>query len=112
MFHSCCLQGELPAGSADGQQIPVGGSIKLDHLGPTIGTPLFIQNFERATCRRAHARKLWYQWHRRVSSARVDCAVSEDGQIKRIQNWDKLTKSEQDTAWRRIQKRNTVRSCS
>ena len=34
--------------------------------------------------------------------------VTEDGELKRIQNWDKLSKQEQDTAWRRLQKRNTV----
>eukprot|EP00892_Ulva_mutabilis_P001120 jgi/Ulvmu1/11008/UM007_0188.1 len=35
--------------------------------------------------------------------------VAEDGELRRIQNWDKLTKAEQETAWRRIQKRNTDR---
>eukprot|EP00592_Proboscia_alata_P008497 CAMPEP_0194362010 /NCGR_PEP_ID=MMETSP0174-20130528/9671_1 /TAXON_ID=216777 /ORGANISM="Proboscia alata, Strain PI-D3" /LENGTH=111 /DNA_ID=CAMNT_0039134569 /DNA_START=87 /DNA_END=422 /DNA_ORIENTATION=- len=35
--------------------------------------------------------------------------INADGSTRRIQKWDTLTKGEEDTAWRRISKRNEQR---
>ena len=35
--------------------------------------------------------------------------INMDGTTRRIDNWDKMTKQEQEVAWRRISKRNTER---
>ena len=35
--------------------------------------------------------------------------INADGTTRRIDNWDQMTKSEQEVAWRRIAKRNEER---
>eukprot|EP00569_Conticribra_weissflogii_P003168 CAMPEP_0171343666 /NCGR_PEP_ID=MMETSP0878-20121228/17738_1 /TAXON_ID=67004 /ORGANISM="Thalassiosira weissflogii, Strain CCMP1336" /LENGTH=125 /DNA_ID=CAMNT_0011846669 /DNA_START=155 /DNA_END=532 /DNA_ORIENTATION=+ len=35
--------------------------------------------------------------------------INADGSTRRIDNWDKMTKHEQEVAWRRISKRNEAR---
>ena len=35
--------------------------------------------------------------------------INADGTTRRIDNWDKMTKHEQEVAWRRISKRNAER---
>ena len=35
--------------------------------------------------------------------------INSDGSTRQIDNWDKMTKSEQEVAWRRISKRNEQR---
>lgn len=35
--------------------------------------------------------------------------INADGSTRRIDNWDKMTKQEQEVAWRRISKRNEAR---
>lgn len=59
------------AAASGGAKVPVGGSVKLDELGPTI--------------------------------------VTEEGELRQIENWDKLSEKEKKVAWTRLRKRNLER---
>lgn len=38
-------------------------------------------------------------------------SVTEEGELRQIENWDKLSEKEKQVAWTRLRKRNLVCSC-